>query len=48
MTSKQLRNSTGFQCDDFIIVYKTTDGSEVAIKSVQIDFDAKKVIVKGE
>lgn len=48
MTSKQLRNATGFQCDSFTIVYRTDDGGEVVVKSVQIDFDNEKVILKKE
>lgn len=48
MTSKQLRGSTGFQCDDFAVIYKTEDGSEIPIVSVQIDFDEKKIILRKE
>ena len=48
MTSKQLRNSTGLQCDDFKIVYRTEDGSEIPIISVQIDFDGEKVVLRKE
>lgn len=48
MTSKQLRNAAGFQCDDFAVVYKTEDGTEIPVVSVQIDFEGSKVILRKE
>lgn len=48
MTCKQFRQIVGFMCDKFEVVYKTNDGTEIKIKSAQVDFDGEKVILRKE
>lgn len=47
MKNRDLRRTAGsFQYDDFDVTIKTASGKEYECTGVEIDFDAKKVVIK--